>query len=424
MTDFRRFPANDTRQIIDYNRFMDLTGTKVFICIDKGVLEIAKYLLNSRGNWRSTYVKEYLEIGYNMPTIEEFNNVTQAIAEANIDMASCDDIVEAINGIKTAIIQNGSSGGCGCIGDGGTDVTDVNDSPSSEIPGLENWEELGFASEEAFSSHKCNVAVEILENYIQTLRNWAGLFGTVGGLTLAVVTGLLLLTVPPVGLILIMAAFGLLVGSDIGLLINLSTIAGDLEAAIDELKCSFYNATSTSEAATALTDKANEIIDGLAIGFFTDTFKQITSNLISNDELLKLFDSSYVSTVTDADCSECISAGPILYTCIYPEVPDFNDDGYMILVAELAGSDYFLAYGFDGSKNYDITLESGSYTSPSAVPTFMTAMKAPDATFCGLGSGAGWDSITTSFPSSTWVSPGTIQLRSGSPFSVRFTPFD
>ena len=108
--DFRRYPASDTRQLIDYNRFMSLTGEKVFICLDRGVLEIAKYFLNSRGGWRTTYVKEYGQVGYTMPTVEEFENIKQAIAEGNLDMASCDDIVAALQGIQGAIEAGGSGG--------------------------------------------------------------------------------------------------------------------------------------------------------------------------------------------------------------------------------------------------------------------------------------------------------------------------
>jgi len=84
MTDLRRFPLGSSRQLVDYNRFASLTGTKLFICIDRGVMEIARYLLNSRGSWRTTYVKEYVgTIGYIMPTEAEFELIAHAIAEAN-----------------------------------------------------------------------------------------------------------------------------------------------------------------------------------------------------------------------------------------------------------------------------------------------------------------------------------------------------
>jgi hypothetical protein len=310
MDDFRRFPSGETRQIIDYNRFVALTGTKVFICLDKGVLEIAKYLLNTRGFWRSTYVKQYVgTIGYNMPTVEEFQAIQSAIAEANLDMASCDDIVEAINGITAAVTASSSSGGgsgCGCIGSGDDSLGSVSDYPNATIPPHSEWEDLGFASQEAYESHSCNAAQYILQNYIATLRNWAGLFGTVGGLTIAVVAGLLLLTVPPVGLMLIVAALGLLVGTDIGVLINLSTIADTLEEQIDDLRCQLYNAADTDAAAAVIRDAAAAAVMDLSLGALESTFVTITDNLISNEQLSILF-SPIADTggVTGADCTAC-----------------------------------------------------------------------------------------------------------------------
>ena len=115
MTDFRRFPGGSSRQLIDYNRFVSLTGEKVFICLDRGVMEAARYLLNSRGSWRTTWVKEYVgTIGYNMPTEAEFEIVENAIAEANEDMSSCDDLVNAIQGVTAAITSTAGSSGSGC----------------------------------------------------------------------------------------------------------------------------------------------------------------------------------------------------------------------------------------------------------------------------------------------------------------------
>lgn len=302
--DFRRYTSGSTRQLIDYNRFMSLTGEKVFLCLDRGVLEIAKYFLNSRGGWRTSYVKEYGPVGYIMPTEEEFQNITQAIAEANIDMASCDDIITALNGIRDAIgSTSGSTGGC-CPIDGNTDVTDVNDGESESVPEGESYPD-GFSSREEYDDYRCKAAYYIIRGYIGTLRNWAGLFGTLGGLTLAVITGLLLLTVPPAGLILIMAALGILVGSDFALLAVLSDIAQGIEDDIDALACEVYNATSTEDAAEAIRDKAYEVILALAPPLEI-TFKQVTDNLISNDQCEVLITNNpTIATLPEEDCSAC-----------------------------------------------------------------------------------------------------------------------
>jgi len=307
MSDFVEYPKGSSRQIIDYNRFMTLTGNKVFICLDKGVLEICKYLLNSRGSWRTTYVKEYVgTIGYIMPSEEEFQDITNAIAEANIDMASCDDIVTAIEGVTSAIgALSSGSGGCGCVGSGGDDVTSVNDGESQDVPEGGSYPP-GFSSRPEYDSYRCKFAVNILENYIQTLRNWGGLFGVVGGLTIAVITGLLLLTVPPAGLMLIMAAFGVLAGTDIGLLVNLSAIADEIEANIEELKCQIYNADSAEDVVSIIRNAASEAIT-VADPPFSETFLQITNNLINNDAANAIVDKdAAIDALPEEDCSECV----------------------------------------------------------------------------------------------------------------------
>lgn len=306
MTDFREFPDSNARQLIDYNRFMELTGNKIFICLDKGVIEIAKYLLNSRGSWRTTYVKEYVgTIGYTMPTEAEFRNVINAITEANIDMASCEDIVTALGGIQAAI-EAGGAGGCGCVGEGGTDVTDVNDGASEDVPQPGGTLPPGFSTFSEFDTYRCKAAWSVFRNYVGTLRNWAGLSGLVGGLTLAVITGLLLLTVPPAGLMLILAAMGILVGVDIGLLSTLSAIADGLEADEDNIVCNIYSAATTEDAVTALRSAANDVIAGLSLGALESTFQQITSNLISNDAMAVLTTKdATINALPEEDCSEC-----------------------------------------------------------------------------------------------------------------------
>lgn len=301
MSDTREYPKGNSRQIMDYNRFLSLTGNKIFLCLDAGIIQVCKYLLNSRGSWRTSYATEWRDFEYVLPTETEFQVLTNAIAEANIDMASCDDIVTALQGIQGAIQQQTGGGGCGCVGSGDDDVTSVNDTPSQPIPPPEDWEELGFPSEEAYNGHRCGSAQYVIEAYTGTLRNWAGLFGMTGGLTLAVISGLLLLTVPPVGLILIMAALGTLVGINIGLLASLTNIAEAIEAD-SELLCDLYNAGDTEEAADIIRAAAAAAITGLGL-VPAATFQQITDNLISNEALEAMFSPS--GPTSEADCSGC-----------------------------------------------------------------------------------------------------------------------
>lgn len=308
MDDFRRFPVGNTRQLIDYNRFISLTGTKLFICLDQGVMEIARYFLNSRGQWKTTYYTELSEAGYTTPTNEQMEQISQAIAEANIDMSNCEEINNSLQGIIGAIEGlQGGSGGCGCIADPGSNVEDFNDAPSQDIPGDGDPLPPGFATQEEYDEYRCNAAQWLYDNYTATLRNWAGLFGTLGGLTLAVISGLLLLTVPPIGLSLILAALGVIVGIDIGLLATLSDIAGFMDDNEEETVCNLYNAPTTSQAQSVLQEAAQTVIVSMGLGALQSTFEQITANLISIEQCEVLFNNSDLGG-TVGDCSSCSGA--------------------------------------------------------------------------------------------------------------------
>lgn len=284
MDDFRRFPDGSSRQLINYNRFVGLTGTKLFICLDRGVMEIARYLLNSRGSWRTTYVKEYVgTIGYNMPTLEEFQIVENAIAEANEDMSSCEDLVNALNSIN-ATLQGASSGGCGCIMGGDTDITDTTDIPPQAEPGREGPPPTGNATWEEYDGHKCDWIHKVLADYIGTLRNYGGLFGTLGGLTVAVIVGLTLLTVPPLGFALLMAALGALFVIDIAAFAYFTEIAQALEDD-EDLLCELYNSTTTDEMIGIMYGRLTTIIPGLAgmTGAIEASLLDACNSLISNE---------------------------------------------------------------------------------------------------------------------------------------------
>jgi len=306
MDDFRLFPS-DKRQIINFANVMSLSGTKLFICIDKGVLEIMRYLLNTRGSWRTTYRTSYVgKIGYNIPTEEEFNDLLNLIGEANIDMASCNDINESLQGIIGAINDLGASGasGCGCIGDPGSDIGDFNDGPGSDVPGPNGDPPPGFSTIGEYQDYKCDAVNWIFDKYVGTLRNWAALAGTVGGLTLAVIAGLLLLTVPPAGLALILSALGILVGIDFLLLGELNNIADELETNKDDIICAMYNAGTTNQIAQELRNAAAAAVQTLSLEP-TETWLLITSNLISTDQADVALNKSDEVDGYGGDCSGC-----------------------------------------------------------------------------------------------------------------------
>lgn len=318
--DFRRYPKSDKRQLISFTRFVELTGEKIFICLDRGILEICKYLLNSRGSWRTTYYIGNDMAGYTMPDPTDFQDLLEAIAEANLDMASCDDIVTALEGIQGAISSSSTTSGgsgCGCVMDGGTDLTDVNDGESVVTPDREGPPPEGFETWEEFDLFKCNAIGWFLDNYIGTLRNWGGFSGLIGGLTVAVIVGVTLLTVPPVGLALIMAALGSLLVLDIGLFAGFITIADCIEDAKETLLCSMYNVDNSNDALILLQAKVDECISGLeGLPPGADLFfSQACYQLMSNDALGVAYSGQGdIEGHTGEDCSACLSADCLFLT--------------------------------------------------------------------------------------------------------------
>lgn len=309
MDDFRKFSTNK-RQIINFNNVMELSGSKQFICIDKGVLAIMRYLLNTRGSWRTTYRVSYVDkIGYMMPTEAQFNELLNLIGEANVDMSTCDEIVTALNGIASQIASRagyGSGSGC-CVVGGDTDITDVNDNSGENIPGGAGTPPPGFSTMEEYEDYKCDAANWIFDQYIGTLRNWAALSGTLGGLTIAVIAGLLLLTVPPLGLTLILSALGVLVGIDFLLLGALSDIADEMETNRDDTVCQIYGSGSTSVAAGVLQTAAQTAISSLSLDPEA-TFMVITDNLASNQGMEVLITRTEEIVGYGGDCSGCDAA--------------------------------------------------------------------------------------------------------------------
>lgn len=307
MGEFKFYPKGNTRQLIDFNRFEELTGSKLFICLDRGVMEVLRFFLNSRAGWKSTYYTEQNETGYTTPTNEQMDLLEEKIAEANIDMSSCEDLNNSLQDIVSALgnLAGGSgSGGCGCIADSGSDVTEINDVPSVDIPQGSDPLPPGFGTQEEYDTYRCNAAQWLYDNYVQTLRNWAGLFGVVGGLTLAVISGLLLLTVPPVGLVAILSALGILAGIDIGLLATLSDIADEMDANEADTVCQLYNADSTDAAQTVLQEAAQAAVVALDLGLLQATYEQVTANLISREQAEVLFNDSDLGDIV-GDCSSC-----------------------------------------------------------------------------------------------------------------------
>lgn len=417
MTDFRRFPATEARQIIDYNRFIELTGEKVFICIDRGVLEIAKYLLNTRGSWRSTYVKEYLDIGYNMPTIEEFNNVTQAIAEANSDMASCDDIVTELAGIKLAI-QNMEC----CGGNSGSRGSGTQDSPASTYDETEDFETPppGFADWEEYRSHKCNSAQDILNALKADLLGLSGV--AYAGSSPSALVGTLtvfLLTPIPFDDLISLAAYLIATGYNYTFL---ATISGEIETNNENLLCILYSSANAEDAKSDFLAEIETLSNAV---FPNPTDATWTSSaveyMLTYDSFNKLFESG-PTIEQSADCSSCGGTEFTAYNCLYMvEGGETQSPTYLEQDAIAGGSNYIWAIGWIEADERTFTVVSGSLTASGDWPSGLQAID-DTANNCGVGNTGSWANMYSTFAQPVVNGPNvTVQFFSSTPFRMRVT---
>lgn len=196
--------------------------------------------------------------------------------------------------INPRIILDCSSCGignhCSCSDGGSTpiDGTYVDNPPTTqpdretEDPptGNETWEE--------YDTNKCNHLHKFIDDYVATLRNWAGLFGMVGGLTAAIIIGITLLAVPPLGIGLILGALSILVSVDIAALAFFNTIADEIEDNRADLICGLMSQTNTSDMVSYFRDQMEIIISDVDLGPFEGEepyFVDACINLVSNQAL-------------------------------------------------------------------------------------------------------------------------------------------
>jgi len=316
--------------VMDIRQLVPLDEAKSYwLCLNENTWLLVQMLHSFYGSWRNRYSQNVDVVTPIQPDDEQWNLVMDIFdrGEMELTQVTClDDLVNAIEGITAQISLSQSSGGCGCVASGDTDIRDIDDTLPQDVPTGEEFPP-GFEDRSEFDTYRCKAATKIFDDYIGTLRNWAGLSGTVGGLTIAVIVGLSLLLVPPAGLIIILAALGTLLGINANLFANLLLIADAMDDNREETICDIYDAGTTAEAATALADAAGSEVEALDLGVLEATYLAITSNLISNQAMEVLTTkSAEVDDLPEADCGECGPAGDFLIELFDPlEIGDGGD---------------------------------------------------------------------------------------------------
>ena len=303
MDDFRHYPKGTTRQLVDFNRFVSLTGEKQFLCLDRGIVEICRYLLNSRGNWRTTYYLDNTPVGYTIPTEEQFELVTNAIAEANEDMtmATCDEIVNALDRLTSATIKGSGCGSCGG-GSRGAGATE-------EAPNPYNQEETpttpppGFSSMEQFDGHKCNAAQDIVNALMQDLQGLAGINYIGSSIPLLVEAAITVLLTPiPYDDVVFLVSLLLFTAIEYTFLVLMSDV---IFTDNDNLVCILYNSPDTIQAQSEFRTRLDELVDLQSWATVEKDFvKAALDHMTPTDAFNNMF-TNQPTVSQEADCSSC-----------------------------------------------------------------------------------------------------------------------
>lgn len=355
------------------------------------------------------------------------NQIVQAILDllaGEINVTLPEGAIQVNVTIPENAIQVNCSGGGGCGGcntcGGGGDVTSVNDGPQVVQPDPnEDPPPDGFPDWNTYNSYKCQAANYVFDQYVGSIRNWGGLFGLTGGLTIAVIVGLLLLTVPPVGLTAILSALGILFGIDVGLFANFTEVANDLEDNRDDIICQLYQSTDTGEAKTILTTETDEVIDNLDLPVLAaPALKSACSNILWNDNLKVLFERtvSILDYSATTDCSACEGE----YECVYGEV--LSDNGTTIVIAAAPAPGGYLA-GFtipDGPKDIVTSLVEGPMVTPGGTISCVTRVSTVGGCSCAQDCNSGcWDYKSATADFGPFINVYTIFYRSGDEFTIQ-----
>ena len=294
-TETRSYNATK-RQLIDYNHLVNNLGEKTIVCIDKGILSVARVFLSTRGLWRSSYVTGYADNFYYIPNSAEFDQIDSAIADflVETEMGLCEDLLTAIQDIPAAIRQTAC-----CVSTGSSGAPSTSSPPSSFQDDLVASFPPQYNDRPTYENAKCNIAQGIINDLVEDI-NWL-LTIDVTAVASTVFIATLLSPIPGDE---ILAFIGLLIGSAIlgGLAATLSGLVSQITSNEDELRCALFLSTSVGGARQNFKDVLS----------LTGIQAQIINYMLGNDSLNRLFEYQNNAPQLGAACN-CADAITVIY---------------------------------------------------------------------------------------------------------------
>ena len=360
----RKYPRSGRRSIIDYANVISRSGEYAILCVNRGIVDIARVFLSQRGMWATSYSVAYHDDGYDVPTDVQLAVVEELISEFLEDTAQmdCSDFLASLDAIGTAIeaLRSGS-GGCGCGSSGSGAEEETATSETVDPPGTPGGSyPAGFSTIGQYETYKCAVATWVVDGLATQASIWAGVDLTAA--TLAVFVGLMILPVPGSRLIALLAAVLALTGLGAGVLTDLISAINNNR---DDLICSLFEAEDVSGAQSAFETAMDASIDGESADVvWRFAVKQVYKLLVSNDIYNKLFIKDAYTDFGTGDCSSCTQT-PI-GTIVWGD-PDDDIEGLgTFQIDAVPGSGwgctdpYIISISWNQDVDIDLSLVSGS----------------------------------------------------------------
>jgi len=318
MSEFRKWPKTTTRTIIDFDRLvsrLQLQGDTL-ICVPVALVDIIRKLLRDRGLWRTTYAKDQDDIGYTIPTEEEFKPIEDMISEFlwETNEMRCQDLISALNGIAASISGCCQNSGPGYISDGEGGFWYGTEAP---LPLPDTFGGAGeFESEAAFNVHRCTAANNIISGLILSLNAWSVL--SLAGLVAGALIVAFFVTAPPLALFLVLAGAGFSFGA-------MATLSSYINDNRQSWVCAIYNADSYASMLVEIDTRISDMVIALDIGAFEVPITDLIHGALSTDVFNTAFSVVGLPPVTDGiDCDLCAEAGECQVQFLF----DTDDEGF------------------------------------------------------------------------------------------------
>lgn len=350
-------------------------------------------------------------------TITDVQDVGLEIYSRNLlpggSMGCLDELQVAITCLCQAVYNTSQAGGSNGAGIATVPYETFVDDGVGTYP-------VGYTDRSEYEDSKCDLSRFVIDTLASDLDALKVIdVSALGATALASVIALIILT--PISFVVLLSIAAAILGLAA---LGISTFTDAIDELVARLEaidiCEVYTTQTASEA-------ADNIRDWLLAGTYSQqALTEAVANLLISPEAMNPLFEPKSATINYAalpagDCSSC--AIPTWWQCI-DGTELYHDYTTVELHARLGGDgDYWCGCGHSPAAPVTLTAEvlTGSLTPPSSTPSFATGLEAGSGAFCGAGGGSPWDTKSSSFLLGPHVGFGTVQFRSNTDFTMRFT---